>query len=108
LHDVAKVYPDGTRAVSGFDLEISDGEFKKREAVARSVTRTPMASSADGADEVAGQVSASVTYPRSPVSARVERLVCPDLVEPLLDCLEVLFRLVHIGIRRRPRRGLRL
>jgi ABC-type dipeptide/oligopeptide/nickel transport system ATPase subunit len=25
--DVAKVYPDGTRAVSGFDLEISDGEF---------------------------------------------------------------------------------
>jgi multiple sugar transport system ATP-binding protein len=25
--DVAKVYPDGTRAVSGFDLEISDSEF---------------------------------------------------------------------------------
>jgi multiple sugar transport system ATP-binding protein len=25
--DVAKVYPDGTRAVWGFDLEISDGEF---------------------------------------------------------------------------------
>jgi multiple sugar transport system ATP-binding protein len=25
--DVAKVYPDGTRAVSQFDLEISDGEF---------------------------------------------------------------------------------
>ena len=25
--DVAKVYQDGTRAVSGFDLEISDGEF---------------------------------------------------------------------------------
>ena len=25
--DVAKVYPDGTRAVSGLDLEISDGEF---------------------------------------------------------------------------------
>jgi multiple sugar transport system ATP-binding protein len=25
--EVAKVYPDGTRAVSGFDLEISDGEF---------------------------------------------------------------------------------
>jgi multiple sugar transport system ATP-binding protein len=25
--DVAKVYPDGTRAVSGFDLEIADGEF---------------------------------------------------------------------------------
>jgi multiple sugar transport system ATP-binding protein len=25
--DVAKVYEDGTRAVSGFDLEISDGEF---------------------------------------------------------------------------------
>ena len=25
--DVAKVYPDGTRAVSDFDLEISDGEF---------------------------------------------------------------------------------
>ena len=24
--DVAKVYPDGTRAVSGFDLDISDGE----------------------------------------------------------------------------------
>jgi multiple sugar transport system ATP-binding protein len=24
---VSKVYPDGTRAVSGFDLEISDGEF---------------------------------------------------------------------------------
>jgi multiple sugar transport system ATP-binding protein len=23
--EVAKVYPDGTRAVSGFDLEISDG-----------------------------------------------------------------------------------
>jgi hypothetical protein len=23
--DVAKIYPDGTRAVSGFDLEISDG-----------------------------------------------------------------------------------
>ena len=27
FEDVAKVYPDGTRAVSGFDLEISDGEF---------------------------------------------------------------------------------
>jgi multiple sugar transport system ATP-binding protein len=25
--EVAKVYPDGTRAVSGFDLEIADGEF---------------------------------------------------------------------------------
>ena len=25
--DVAKVYPDGTRAVSGLDLKISDGEF---------------------------------------------------------------------------------
>jgi multiple sugar transport system ATP-binding protein len=25
--DVAKVYPDGTRAVSGLDLEIADGEF---------------------------------------------------------------------------------
>jgi multiple sugar transport system ATP-binding protein len=25
--DVAKVYPDGTRAVSGFDLDIADGEF---------------------------------------------------------------------------------
>jgi multiple sugar transport system ATP-binding protein len=25
--DVAKVYPDGTQAVSGFDLEIADGEF---------------------------------------------------------------------------------
>ena len=25
--DVAKVYPDGTRAVSGYDLDISDGEF---------------------------------------------------------------------------------
>jgi multiple sugar transport system ATP-binding protein len=25
--DVAKLYPDGTRAVSGFDLDISDGEF---------------------------------------------------------------------------------
>jgi multiple sugar transport system ATP-binding protein len=25
--DVAKVYPDGTRAVSGFDLDVSDGEF---------------------------------------------------------------------------------
>ena len=25
--DVAKVYPEGTRAASGFDLEISDGEF---------------------------------------------------------------------------------
>jgi multiple sugar transport system ATP-binding protein len=25
--DVAKVYPDGTRAVSGMDLEIQDGEF---------------------------------------------------------------------------------
>jgi energy-coupling factor transporter ATP-binding protein EcfA2 len=25
--EVAKVYPDGTRAVSDFDLEISDGEF---------------------------------------------------------------------------------
>src|SRR6266480_2608038 len=25
--DVAKVYPDGTRAVWGLDLEISDGEF---------------------------------------------------------------------------------
>jgi hypothetical protein len=25
--DVAKVYPDGTQAVSGFDLEITDGEF---------------------------------------------------------------------------------
>ena len=25
--DVAKVYPDGTRAVSNFDLDISDGEF---------------------------------------------------------------------------------
>jgi multiple sugar transport system ATP-binding protein len=25
--DVAKVYPDGTRGVSGLDLEISDGEF---------------------------------------------------------------------------------
>src|SRR5204863_6079109 len=24
---VAKIYADGTRAVSGFDLEISDGEF---------------------------------------------------------------------------------
>jgi multiple sugar transport system ATP-binding protein len=27
FNDVAKVYQDGTRAVSGFDLEISDGEF---------------------------------------------------------------------------------
>jgi ABC-type sugar transport system ATPase subunit len=25
--DIAKVYPDGTRAFSGLDLEISDGEF---------------------------------------------------------------------------------
>jgi multiple sugar transport system ATP-binding protein len=25
--DVAKVYPDGTRAVSGFDLDVADGEF---------------------------------------------------------------------------------
>jgi multiple sugar transport system ATP-binding protein len=25
--DVAKLYPDGTRAVSGFDLDITDGEF---------------------------------------------------------------------------------
>jgi multiple sugar transport system ATP-binding protein len=25
--DVAKVYPDGTRAVSGLDLDVSDGEF---------------------------------------------------------------------------------
>jgi multiple sugar transport system ATP-binding protein len=25
--DVAKVYPDGTRAVSGFDLDVVDGEF---------------------------------------------------------------------------------
>jgi hypothetical protein len=23
--DVAKVYPDGTRAVSGFDLDVADG-----------------------------------------------------------------------------------
>ncbi len=27
FRDVAKVYPDGTRAVNGFDLEIDDGEF---------------------------------------------------------------------------------
>ena len=27
LDGVTKVYPDGTRAVSGFDLDISDGEF---------------------------------------------------------------------------------
>ena len=27
FRDVAKVYPDGTRAVNGFDLEIADGEF---------------------------------------------------------------------------------
>ena len=25
--DVAKVYADGTRAVSGFDLDVADGEF---------------------------------------------------------------------------------
>jgi hypothetical protein len=84
--DVDKVYRDGTRAVSGFDLEISDGEFKK---VGGSCSfGNPYADGLipeDGADEVAGQVSASVTYPRSPASARVERLVCPDLVEPLLD-----------------------
>ncbi|MGH7822184.1 MAG: ATP-binding cassette domain-containing protein, partial [Candidatus Binatia bacterium] len=27
FEDVAKVYSDGTRAVTGLDLEISDGEF---------------------------------------------------------------------------------
>ena len=27
FEDVNKIYPDGTRAVSGFDLEIQDGEF---------------------------------------------------------------------------------
>ena len=27
FEDVAKVYPDGTRAVSGFDLDVADGEF---------------------------------------------------------------------------------
>ena len=27
LEDVAKVYPDGTRAVSDLDLDIGDGEF---------------------------------------------------------------------------------
>jgi ABC-type sugar transport system ATPase subunit len=27
LEHVAKVYPDGTRAVDGFTLEIRDGEF---------------------------------------------------------------------------------
>ena len=27
FQQVAKVYPDGTRAVSGLDLSIADGEF---------------------------------------------------------------------------------
>ncbi|HSK57814.1 MAG TPA: ATP-binding cassette domain-containing protein, partial [Actinomycetospora sp.] len=27
FENVSKVYPDGTRAVSGIDLEIADGEF---------------------------------------------------------------------------------
>src|ERR1700760_2775730 len=27
LEDVSKVFPDGTKAVDGLDLEISDGEF---------------------------------------------------------------------------------
>jgi len=31
--DVAKVYPDGTRAVSDFDLEIPDGEFMLRQVL---------------------------------------------------------------------------
>ena len=27
FQDVSKIYADGTRAVNGLDLEISDGEF---------------------------------------------------------------------------------
>ena len=39
FEDVNKIYPDGTRAVSDFDLEIQDGEFMVLVGLARGVER---------------------------------------------------------------------
>ena len=60
--DVAKVYPDGTRAVSGFDLDISDGEFMVLVACCQ-----PRLCSAH-----------FVPIPRENQGMEQSRIVCPD------------------------------